>query len=253
MSADIIDLFGDRTPATTKRIDRKREQIIRAGARDLLIRAWRAEAQRGEVELSRILPIEPRWVLSRVFPSWRFVYSQNSLANGREVGVLDRLTKTIQISASLPPTVRRFTGAHELGHLIMHKFRSLRESPLDGGISRSAKLPKEQEADLFAAELLMPTRLVRKLFLSRFGSVLYRDAFDEATAFYWSGGGNFRAFEFQNMSLLDMAKAVAEADSFWTTDSRPLTQIFGVSGTAMAIQLMDLGLVRINPTTTARV
>jgi Zn-dependent peptidase ImmA (M78 family) len=247
MSAKIINLFEHHDTAAKNGIDQKREQIIRGQARNLLVRAWRAEAKRGEVELSRILPIEPRWVLSRVFPSWQFVDYRKSLSNGREVGVLDRLTKTIQVNVSLPPTVRRFTGAHELGHLMLHKFRSLRESPFGNDNWRSVNRPEEQEANLFAAELLMPTRYVRKLFLSRFGSALYRDSLDDKTAFYCSGGGNFRASDFQNMTLLDMAKVIAEADSLWTADSRPFTQIFGVSATAMAIQLMDSGLVGLKP------
>jgi Zn-dependent peptidase ImmA (M78 family) len=247
MSARIIDLSEYQAAAATKGIDHNREQFIRGQARDSLVRAWRAEAKRGEVELSRILPIEPRWVLSRVFPSWRFVDFRQSLSNGREVGVLDRVSKTIQVSMSLPPTVRRFTGAHELGHLMLHKFRSLRESPLGSDNWRSVNRPEEQEANLFAAELLMPTRYLRKLFLSRFGSALYRDSLDDKTAFYCSGGGNFRASDFQNMTLLNMAKVIAEADSLWTADSRPFTQIFGVSVTAMAIQLMALGLVGLKP------
>ena len=137
--------------------------------------------------------------------------------------------------------------------IMLHNFRSLRESPLDNdGISRSANPPEEQEANLFAAELLMPTRLVRKLFLRRFGSALYRDLLDEATAFYCSGGGDFHASDFLNMTLLEMAKIIAESDPLWTADSRPFTQIFGVSATAMAIQLMDLGLVGINPSSITR-
>jgi hypothetical protein len=248
MSAKIINLFEHHDAAAKNGIDQKREQIIRGQARDLLVRAWRAEAKRGEVELSRILPIEPRWVLSRVFPSWQFVDYRKSLSNGREVGVLDRLTKTIQVNVSLPPTVRRFTGAHELGHLMLHKFRSLRESPLDnGGISRRTNSPEEQEANLFAAELLMPSRLVRKLFLSRFGSALYRDLLDDGTAFFYSGGGDFRLSDLRSMSLMEMAKVIAESEPLWTADSRPFTQIFGVSATAMAIQLMDLGLVGLKP------
>ena len=52
-------------------------------------------------------------------------------------------------------TRRRFTIAHELGHYFLHHDPSV--SPDETIVSlRSARTKKESEADLFAAELLMP-------------------------------------------------------------------------------------------------
>jgi len=54
---------------------------------------------------------------------------------------------------------RRFTIAHEIGHFVLHPGRPRRER---GGRVTEAGRMEEREADVFAAELLMPERLVRE-------------------------------------------------------------------------------------------
>jgi len=71
------------------------------------------------------------------------------------------------------PPRRRFTIGHELGHWCVH-----RDGPSDGAVycraasvaeeapadseARPARAPEEEEANLFAAALLMPARLVER-------------------------------------------------------------------------------------------
>lgn len=73
----------------------------------------------------------------------------------------------IGVNASHPPTRQRFTLAHELGHVMLH-------SPIEEAwhidrrfgvkfrdeVSSKGTDPEEREANLFAAELLMPRQFV---------------------------------------------------------------------------------------------
>jgi hypothetical protein len=70
------------------------------------------------------------------------------------------------------PPRRRFTIGHELGHWCMHRHGSeavwCRATAVDppepaaGGPARGARPPEEDEANEFAAALLMPAHLVRR-------------------------------------------------------------------------------------------
>lgn len=59
-----------------------------------------------------------------------------------------------------------FTIAHELGHYIMHKdyaaSNEYKTLPRHDNYAENAKPAVEREADAFAANLLMPAKLVRK-------------------------------------------------------------------------------------------
>lgn len=63
------------------------------------------------------------------------------------------------------PRRNRFTIAHELGHLLLHDDELHVDDPIPIGFrnakSAMATDPKEIEANQFAAELLMPERLIR--------------------------------------------------------------------------------------------
>jgi len=56
----------------------------------------------------------------------------------------------------------RFTIAHEIGHFLLHSGRVVSER---GGATNRATARLEHEADLFAAELLMPEHLMRQAVL----------------------------------------------------------------------------------------
>jgi Zn-dependent peptidase ImmA (M78 family) len=74
----------------------------------------------------------------------------------------------IGVNAFHSETRRRFTIAHEIGHLLLH-------APLEGepvhfdeifmrrdALSAQGTEPREKEANLFAAELLMPAHLIAR-------------------------------------------------------------------------------------------
>jgi Zn-dependent peptidase ImmA (M78 family) len=69
----------------------------------------------------------------------------------------------IGVNASHPPARKRFTVAHELGHLMLHKGRAVWVDRLvrvdfRDPDSATATRPEEIQANTFAAELLMPRR-----------------------------------------------------------------------------------------------
>ena len=74
----------------------------------------------------------------------------------------------IVVNANDPPVRQRFTIAHELGHLLIHKYST---THADGRYqvrfrnekSATGSVREEIEANQFAAELLMPEKEVRRL------------------------------------------------------------------------------------------
>src|SRR6266849_3673955 len=90
-------------------------------------------------------------------------------------GLLNRTERRIVLAQKPPLEWRRFTLAHEIGHyilhpqLVLHRDRSLNGGERSNGATRPAI---EQEADLFAARLLMPQRLLVEAFRGRFGPLL---------------------------------------------------------------------------------
>jgi Zn-dependent peptidase ImmA (M78 family) len=66
------------------------------------------------------------------------------------------------VNADDPLPRRRFTAAHELGHVVLHRERLQRfTADTTVGESHEAADALEREADQFAAELLMPEAIVR--------------------------------------------------------------------------------------------
>ena len=78
----------------------------------------------------------------------------------------------ITINSNESAQRQRFTAAHELGHFLLHRDLLRHEGHLDRlfGIEQSEnpvsplKMKHEVQANRFAAELLMPSRLVKRYF-----------------------------------------------------------------------------------------
>jgi Zn-dependent peptidase ImmA (M78 family) len=70
----------------------------------------------------------------------------------------------IGVNSSEAPVRQRFTIAHEIGHFILHPqkdaFVDFRKERSEGEV----KFPRERQADMFAAALLMPRKTLLKDF-----------------------------------------------------------------------------------------
>jgi hypothetical protein len=98
--------------------------------------------------------------------------------------------RTVRIDASLDPSDHpallgryRYTQAHEAGHWCLHRRLFLRDAAAPAFVCRSghAKRPVEWQADYFAAQLLMPSHLLRAAWEEWHGS-LCPAAFDDPVA-----------------------------------------------------------------------
>lgn len=106
-----------------------------------------------------IVPINLDIILNKYqISSYYIDFSDQNIA-----GALDRTERCIYINSTDPKTRRTFTIAHELGHFFLHQNIDrdvlFRERPHNG--SRGHRDPIETEADLFAAQLLMPEATIR--------------------------------------------------------------------------------------------
>jgi Zn-dependent peptidase ImmA (M78 family) len=162
-------------------------------------------------------------------------------------GVLDRNRGVVSVVSSIPLDWARFTLAHEIGHYFLHPDILIhRDMFLGGWCLDGVKRPaKEIEADLFAAELLMPKKAVEQVFYELWGGAL--TGVTDALAQVLSDAHRTKLSKsmLNAQPLKQRAKYVAGASSaFRTPACQPLSLRFGVSQTAMAIRLVELALIR---------
>ena len=158
-------------------------------------------------------------------------------------GLIDRQANRIAISQEFSPTVKLFTGAHEIGHLALHKGEVMhRDRALDGRPVGGPRNPEEREADFFAACFLMPAKLVadrfRRLFLC--GDQLH---FNDTVAYHLDAH-NIEGLLYASADSLERELALARCQRFNNLNVVSLATQFGVSDSAMALRLKELGLVR---------
>ncbi|MEO5672466.1 MAG: ImmA/IrrE family metallo-endopeptidase [Ramlibacter sp.] len=164
--------------------------------------------------------------------------------NGRErfetAGSLDRPNRIIAVSTRFSYPVRRFTGAHEIGHFAMHDGEIMhRDRPV---FDISPNRPRhEKQADRFAAAFLAAPNLVRAEFQKRFGTK-HPLPLNDTVAFYLTRGAGQELLGAPSGSLR-FGIALATAQSFGNGPFTSLTSHFGVSGSAMALRLRELELI----------
>ena len=157
-------------------------------------------------------------------------------------GIVDRAKKQVEISRRLPLNTRRFTAAHELGHVLLHQeLRMHRDKPLDGSSTTVMERDRvELEADKFAAYYLMPEKLLRK----RFGQLFLCDQFvlNEVTQFALDPSDSLRLSE-RCYTVRDLARILAKAEGYNGRYFCSLADQFQVSIEAMAIRLEELEMI----------
>jgi hypothetical protein len=160
-------------------------------------------------------------------------------------GTLNRVRKVISISTRFKYPVQRFTGAHEIGHYTIHpdlgNTTVHRDLPVfEYGGKRTRPLI-EREADYFAACFLAPRKLLTTEFEKRFGPSPLR--LDESVAFHLRGALAHELFIAPHGSL-NFAVAVAGAQKFDRNHFVSLAEKFGMTVSAMAIRLKEIGLIK---------
>lgn len=161
----------------------------------------------------------------------------------KAAGFMNRPEKKIGVSLEFPEHVRRFTGAHEIGHFLLHEEEIMhRDKPLDGSQRGMSRPPKEKEADYFAACFLMPPRLLADLFAAQF-QMKGPFPFNDTTCFHLNPLDPYALLEAEEDSL-DREISLARCGHFNNRHLIPLSIQFGVSDLAMAIRLKELGFVR---------
>ncbi len=159
-------------------------------------------------------------------------------------GLIERNLNKIRVSGRFPLSVQRFTAAHEIGHWVLHEQQvtAHRDMPVsDHSQVRSEREPIEQEADYFAACLLMPRWLMEPYFKSAFGHVPFR--FTANSAFELDGHSSGSLLWPYSESRA-RGVALARARRFAGKQIVPLFEKFQVSISAMAYRIEELELIQ---------
>lgn len=231
-----------------------REKLAEEKARHLLYRYWRQEQARlgRNIDPANLLPIDVAAIARNtlsidVLDSWNVSSDLTSPSSRTNLaGFVDGRRRKIVVARELPSEVKRFTIAHEIGHLLMHPNRlQFREDPrTDIALRGGQKSPLEYQADSFAGFLTIPRKIVTDKYERMFGIPIDGAKLTENQAYAVLGEKGILSV-IANLSALDLAKLVAEAISLVYGEPRTLSEVFGVSSTAMGIQLLRVGLVRV--------
>ena len=115
----------------------------------------------GSVELIK-LPID----LNRIVQHCDLTIKQGEFVDRDLQGALDRQSKTIFLAEKDSFQDKNFALAHELGHFKLHENVNtdiFTMHQLENLLTRQGADPKEDQADQFAAGLLMPEKLTKSL------------------------------------------------------------------------------------------
>lgn len=221
---------------------------IERAARELLTKMWRNHGSLFPMGKPKPIQVAEPEIAAR-FLGLDFAYADRLGRWGRGdadfeiAGLLDQQRSLIRVSTNFPYEVRRFTAAHELGHVVLgHRGKVIHRDRPVFGVRPDHKDPDEQEADYFAACFLAPSSLVNQEYQDRFGigpplplndAIAFNLCGESAHALMRAGPGS-----------MAFAAAVASAHQF---NGRrfygSLAEHFNISVSAMAIRLRELHLV----------
>lgn len=226
---------------------RRRNNEIERVARELQRQLWHKRHTSNPYEL-----LDPELAAKHLGYSFALAENLTPITVGKAefetAGELNRSVRAIEISRRLKPEARKFTGAHEIGHvllhkqLVMHRDRPINMVRLENGLYDQT----EREADVFAAFFLMPRKLLTKEFLDRFGCAQITAQSIGTFAAGLKNADQIALKEAANHPL-GIEKLIAGTDYRWGQYFTSLAARFGVSATTMAIQLRDLKLVVVDP------
>lgn len=159
-------------------------------------------------------------------------------------GYIDRASKVLAVSKRFNQNVLRFTGAHELAHIMMHPGESHhRDRPVSGLAKQTyCRPPIEREADSFAARFLMPKNLVKAKLEETFG-LKEPIVFDDVLAYHLAPD-DCESLLRADISSLDREIALASKEKFGGRQFNSLAKQFRVSVSSMAIRLKELGVIK---------
>ena len=162
-------------------------------------------------------------------------------------GMLDRRDRVVAVSRKCPrgkaysEEEMRFTGGHELGHLVLHAdVTQHRDRPID---LQGERPPLEREADQFAASYLMPKGWVARSVERRFRCRWYKDRIKvDEDLLWWLDRADQDRF-LQSEDDWELEKAIAVCTNVGERAFVSMKDYFRVSVTAMAWRLRELRLV----------
>ena len=219
--------------------------FIENKVRDLHEHIWREQNKLWPQGVPEPIDMLEPEITARVFGvSFELVEGLGQFGDGRNrfevAGAIDRQTGNISVSRRFPPEITRFTGAHEIGHWVLHPEEVMhRDRPIDG--SKVARSQKEREADYFAACFLMPPNLLREIFKKTFG-LTPPIKIDDKLAFWLCPDEPDELLRPAAGSDI-CERVLASVESFNGYHFASLAKQFGVSPTAMTIRLKELSIV----------
>lgn len=156
-------------------------------------------------------------------------------------GLINQDEKIVLVSNNFEKNTQNFTAAHELGHAILHKQTVMhRDRPIDGSSRSGGRSLEEIQADKFATNFLMPTKMVKEIFAELFLTDKFVINEDNAFNLIKDSPSKLRA-ECKNLRGLSLKLAAAER--FNNESFNSIAKLFDVSITAMAIRLEELNLI----------
>jgi Zn-dependent peptidase ImmA (M78 family) len=234
---------------------RTREEI-RNVARDLYRTMWNrrdeiSDPPPNEVEIMRNAPfLAAKMVLGfevvrvRDVPGRRFGHGEQI------VGRILPEHAQILVSTRFPFDQQRYSLAHELGHHFLHETAVYNRERTLGFVSGTERLSfrrpeQEKEADIFAAEFLMPSKLLIRVFREAFGDPIDGRRATDDLAYELTLGTSKRISRQELVAATGRERShlVATSCCFQGRVFESLHQYFRVSPSAMAIRLLELKLV----------
>lgn len=226
-------------------------EVIESAARELQRQLWLAYSANRNAEaaitLSELVSLlDPENAANSL--GINFEYHERIMPIGRHnsnfeiAGLIDRQAKKIALSRKFSFEIIRFTGAHEIGHWILHPQEIMhRDRPIRGLAQEDSRRPiLEQDADYFAACFLMPRKLVHKAMENVF-NVRIPFEFNEQSSFWLCPSDPESLLWPENP--LDRALVLATAETYQGRHFNSLAKQFRVSSTSMAIRLHELNLI----------